>query len=141
MSHTCLLTLNSWIIALFIFNLPFIQRLSLMMLTNHSSKAKVTLRTSYSKAITKTCAQRTNIVFLKMHKCASSTVQNILFRFGLKHNLTFVMPPSGNFIGKSQNSTFHQDNIMKLPVDEYNIFCYHTRYNEQSKLYGDNVFQ
>ncbi|XP_032824733.2 galactosylceramide sulfotransferase-like [Petromyzon marinus] len=34
----------------------------------------------------------TDIVFLKTHKTASSTFQNILFRFGEKHNLTFAFP-------------------------------------------------
>ena len=34
----------------------------------------------------------TKIVFLKTHKTASSTVQNILFRFGEKMNLNFALP-------------------------------------------------
>jgi len=32
------------------------------------------------------------IFFLKTHKTGSSTIQNILFRYGLKHNLTFALP-------------------------------------------------
>ena len=39
-----------------------------------------------------------NIAFLKVHKAASSTVQNIFLRFGLFRNLTFVIPqPPGHF--------------------------------------------
>ncbi|XP_029472408.1 galactose-3-O-sulfotransferase 2-like [Rhinatrema bivittatum] len=38
------------------------------------------------------CKLQTHIVFLKMHKCASSTVMNILFRFGEAQNLTFAFP-------------------------------------------------
>ena len=34
----------------------------------------------------------TKIAFLKTHKTASSTFQNILFRFGEKRNLTFALP-------------------------------------------------
>ncbi|XP_039625230.1 galactose-3-O-sulfotransferase 3 isoform X2 [Polypterus senegalus] len=33
-----------------------------------------------------------NIVFLKTHKTASTTVQNILFRFAERHNLTVALP-------------------------------------------------
>lgn len=32
------------------------------------------------------------VFFLKTHKTGSSTIQNILFRYGLKHNLTFALP-------------------------------------------------
>ena len=34
----------------------------------------------------------TKIVFLKTHKTASSTLQNILFRFGEKMDLQFALP-------------------------------------------------
>ncbi|KAL1466669.1 hypothetical protein MTO96_026464 [Rhipicephalus appendiculatus] len=40
------------------------------------------------------CAPRNNIVFLKTHKCASSTVMNILLRYGTEHGLNFVLPKS-----------------------------------------------
>ncbi|KAI8494391.1 hypothetical protein Bbelb_276170 [Branchiostoma belcheri] len=37
-----------------------------------------------------------NIVFLKTHKTAGSTVQNILMRYGLEKNLTFALPAAGH---------------------------------------------
>ena len=37
--------------------------------------------------------------FLKTHKTAGSTVQNILLRWGLTAGLNFVLPPSGNHLG------------------------------------------
>ncbi|KAG9338205.1 hypothetical protein JZ751_026958, partial [Albula glossodonta] len=37
-------------------------------------------------------AKHTSIAFLKTHKTASSTVQNMLFRFGERHNLTVALP-------------------------------------------------
>jgi Galactose-3-O-sulfotransferase len=46
------------------------------------------------------CLPQTKVGFLKMHKCASSTVQNILFRFGEEHDLNFVLPPKNNYLGK-----------------------------------------
>ncbi|XP_062849669.1 galactose-3-O-sulfotransferase 3 [Trichomycterus rosablanca] len=37
-------------------------------------------------------AKHTSVVFLKTHKTASSTVQNILFRFAERNNLTVALP-------------------------------------------------
>ncbi|XP_072017511.1 galactosylceramide sulfotransferase-like [Amphiura filiformis] len=78
------------------------------------------------------CKPKKNIVFLKVHKCGSSTVQNILFRFGEKHDLDFVMPPKGNYLGSLRNTTFNKKYMIELPVEKYNILCHHTRYNEQN---------
>lgn len=39
-----------------------------------------------------TAVKHTNVVFLKTHKTASSTVQNILFRFAERNNLTVALP-------------------------------------------------
>ena len=50
--------------------------------------------------IFRTCQKKTNIGFLKTHKCASSSVQNILMRFGLKNELNFVLPSAGNYVGR-----------------------------------------
>ncbi|XP_041842419.1 galactose-3-O-sulfotransferase 3 [Melanotaenia boesemani] len=36
--------------------------------------------------------KQTNIVFLKTHKTASTTMQNLLFRFAERHNLTVALP-------------------------------------------------
>ena len=38
------------------------------------------------------CQEQTKIVYLKTHKCASSSLQNIFLRFGEKRNLSFVLP-------------------------------------------------
>ena len=46
------------------------------------------------------CQPRTKIIFLKTHKCASSTVQNILLREALRNDLNVVLPPEGNYVGK-----------------------------------------
>lgn len=39
-----------------------------------------------------TAAKQTNVVFLKTHKTASSTLQNIFFRFAERNNLTVALP-------------------------------------------------
>jgi hypothetical protein len=38
------------------------------------------------------CRPQTNVVAVKVHKCASSTVSNIIIRHGMKHNLVFGLP-------------------------------------------------
>ncbi|XP_022112249.1 galactose-3-O-sulfotransferase 2-like [Acanthaster planci] len=74
----------------------------------------------------KSCRARSNIVLFKMHKCSSSTVQNILFRFGEEHHLNFVLPPVGNYLG---HSPFNKRYMIKFPLKEYNILCHHTVFN------------
>ena len=72
---------------------------------------------------------RTHIAFLKVHKAASSTVQNILYRFGSGHNLSFVLPQEGHYISKDPYNYF---NILP-PLDKagkFDILCNHAVYNE-----------
>nr|CAD7197603.1 unnamed protein product [Timema douglasi] len=89
---------------------------------------------TFSKSLTADDGQsrtrRTNIFFLKTHKCASSTVQNILMRMGSKHGLTFVLPSTGNYLGNPK--PFIPELIgptLVTPDRKYNIFTHHTRYN------------
>ncbi|KAL1433682.1 hypothetical protein MTO96_012220 [Rhipicephalus appendiculatus] len=79
------------------------------------------------------CVPRKNIVFLKTHKCASSTVMNIFLRYGTEHGLNFVLPKSHftHYIG-------HPDLFSRRLVADirpynmsYNILTHHTRYNHE----------
>ncbi|KAF4530266.1 hypothetical protein B566_EDAN007307 [Ephemera danica] len=76
-----------------------------------------------------TCFPKKKIAFLKTHKCASSTVQNILFRFGEAHGLKFVLPLSGNYLGRSQH--FERRMVETAPWHHlgYDIFAMHTMWN------------
>ena len=72
---------------------------------------------------------RTHIAFLKVHKAASSTVQNILYRFGSGHNLSFVLPQEGHYISKDPDDYFS----ILPPLDKagkYDIICNHAVFNE-----------
>ncbi|XP_078582390.1 galactose-3-O-sulfotransferase 2-like [Branchiostoma floridae x Branchiostoma japonicum] len=79
-----------------------------------------------------TCSKKTNLVFLKTHKTASSTVQNIIMRFGSARNLTFALPSDRTsnlgFPGLFQKSYVLQEHIRKRNTS-YNILCHHTRFN------------
>lgn len=78
----------------------------------------------------KTCKPKTDIVFLKVHKSASSTVMNILFRFGETHNLTFAFPRGGGF------QLFYPYHFLARFVHgfsprsprRFNILCHHMRF-------------
>ncbi|XP_054691324.1 galactose-3-O-sulfotransferase 2-like [Grus americana] len=77
-----------------------------------------------------TCEPKTDIVFLKVHKSASSTVMNILFRFGETHNLTFAFPIGGG------NQLFYPQHFLARFVQgfsprsprRFNILCHHMRF-------------
>ncbi|KFO70608.1 Galactose-3-O-sulfotransferase 2, partial [Cuculus canorus] len=73
---------------------------------------------------------KTDIVFLKVHKSASSTVMNVLFRFGDTHNLTFVFPIGGG------NQLHYPHHFLAKAVQgfspgsprRFNILCHHMRF-------------
>lgn len=89
-------------------------------------------------------AERTNIFFLKAHKCASSTLQNILLRFGLERDLTFVLPSIHNYIGNPHYfSADLIDDSLATQNGKYHIFAHHSRYYHdqvRSVMYEDAAF-
>ena len=44
------------------------------------------------------CPVKKQVIFAKTHKTGSSTVQNILFRFGQRHNLSFAFPQKNTWM-------------------------------------------
>ena len=71
-------------------------------------------------------AEVRHIGFLKVHKAGSSTMQNIFFRFGLKRNLTFLIPAKGNYF-------ISNDSIMPVkPGNHYDILAVHSVYSKAS---------
>ncbi|RUS85056.1 hypothetical protein EGW08_007193 [Elysia chlorotica] len=71
------------------------------------------------------------VVFAKVHKAASSTVQNILLRFALARNLTVLFPRAGALISQI-TSRIPRRKMVPLPEgkDKYDILCNHAVYNE-----------
>lgn len=74
------------------------------------------------------CQPRRDIVFMKTHKTASSTLLNILFRFGQKHGLKFAFPNGRNdfdypaFFARSLVQDYR-------PGACFNIICNHMRFH------------
>lgn len=73
------------------------------------------------------CSPKKNIVFLKTHKCASSSIQNILMRYGDAQNLTFVLPKQANYIGHP--TPFNRSLLPTPHPPVFNILSHHTRLN------------
>lgn len=72
-----------------------------------------------------------HVAFLKVHKTASSTVTNIIQRFGWKRHLNFILPSSSpNLI--SQNESITEKNILHMDKDEtFDILCNHVLYDQR----------
>lgn len=83
---------------------------------------------SYFRFLTTTldiCFAKNNIVFLKTHKCAGSSIQNILMRYGDSHKLFFVLPKTGNYLGHP--APFSRAMVAPPRLPSYNILAHHTR--------------
>ncbi|KAM6902103.1 galactosylceramide sulfotransferase [Xenentodon cancila] len=76
------------------------------------------------------CSPKVNIMFMKTHKTASSTILNILFRFGEKHKLRFAFP-------NGRNDFFYPSPFLCSQVKDYspgecfNIVCNHMRFSHE----------
>lgn len=74
------------------------------------------------------------VFFLKTHKCASSTVQNILMRFGHNENLDFLLPDVKNYVGNPKHFSTSMVADKYSTVDgKFDMFVHHTRYSEEVK--------
>lgn len=74
----------------------------------------------------------TNIMFLKTHKTASSTVLNILFRFAERHNLSVALPVGSRFhLGYPWLflARYVEGVEQDGPQRHFNIMCNHLRFN------------
>ncbi|KAK1336825.1 hypothetical protein QTO34_002860 [Cnephaeus nilssonii] len=74
----------------------------------------------------------TNIMFLKTHKTASSTVLNILYRFAEMHNLSVALPAGSRFhLGYPWLflARYVEGVEQDGPQRHFNIMCNHLRFN------------
>nr|XP_057920762.1 galactosylceramide sulfotransferase [Doryrhamphus excisus] len=76
------------------------------------------------------CSPVGNIMFMKTHKTASSTLLNIIFRFGQKHQLKFAFPDGRNDF--FYPSPFRRSQVKDYqPGECFNILCNHMRFQHQ----------
>jgi len=89
----------------------------------------------YAKPV---CHAQTRFVYIKMIKCASTTLTDIFRRFGLQRRLSFVLPPKGHiYIGWP----YQVDDSFYRPsksTSGFDILCDHAVYNKArfSELMG-----
>lgn len=78
------------------------------------------------------CQPKNHVVFLKTHKTASSTILNILYRYGDTHNLTFALPlymHSQLYYPHFFMSHF-VEGMKSRQVTEFHIMCNHMRFRK-----------
>ncbi|XP_041120599.1 galactose-3-O-sulfotransferase 2-like [Polyodon spathula] len=90
------------------------------------------------------CQKKTHIVFLKTHKTASSTILNILYRFGDARNLTFALPHGkyNQLFYPFYFAAFFVEGFRSKTIKEYDIMCNHMRFHisEVRKVMPEDSF-
>ncbi|XP_068174241.1 galactose-3-O-sulfotransferase 2 isoform X2 [Antennarius striatus] len=93
---------------------------------------------------TRTCHRKSHIVFLKTHKTASSTILNILYRYGERWNLTFALPLSkhNQFFYPSYFASYFVEGFSSRSVKAFHILCNHMRFrkSEVAKVMPEDSF-
>ncbi len=82
---------------------------------------------------TVTCQRKNHIVFLKTHKTGSSTILNILYRYGESHNLTFALPLNmhSQLFYPAFFAAHFVEGVRTRSVKEFHIVCNHMRFSSQ----------
>ncbi|XP_044146942.1 galactose-3-O-sulfotransferase 2-like [Bufo gargarizans] len=92
----------------------------------------------------RSCQPHTHIFFLKTHKTASSTIVNILFRFGESHNLTFALPILNypQFFYPYYFMGYFVEGFITRIRPNYDIMCHHMRFQltEVEKVMPKDTF-
>lgn len=80
-----------------------------------------------------TCQPKNHIVFLKTHKTASSTILNILYRYGDSRNLTFALPLNmhSQLFYPAFFAAHFVEGVKTRSVKEFHILCNHMRFSSQ----------
>ncbi|TRY61264.1 hypothetical protein TCAL_07456 [Tigriopus californicus] len=75
------------------------------------------------------CSPTKSVAFAKTHKTGSSTLQNILFRYGVQHELNFALPKGGWMF--SFKEPFNADMVLEGPFKglDFNLFAFHSVWN------------
>jgi len=91
------------------------------------------------------CSPRRHIYFLKTHKTGSSTVQNILLRYGLKNNLNFALPKTPGCHVYDYNAPIHHSMVRPSKFNSpFDLLVNHNHYNHNAVrkiLPHDDLFQ
>ncbi|XP_023838736.1 galactose-3-O-sulfotransferase 2-like [Salvelinus sp. IW2-2015] len=93
---------------------------------------------------TSTCRPKNHIVFLKTHKTASSTILNILYRYGDSRNLTFALPLNmhSQLFYPFFFASHFVEGVRSRSVKKFHIMCNHMRFRppEVRKVMPQDTF-
>ncbi len=81
------------------------------------------------------CRLETKIAFAKTHKTGSSTVQNILLRFGVRHGLVFALPSNSWMFDLRE--PLNASEVLEGPWKQlggFDIFAFHSKWNYSEVL-------
>nr|XP_046245267.1 galactose-3-O-sulfotransferase 2 [Scatophagus argus] len=91
-----------------------------------------------------TCHPKSHIVFLKTHKTASSTILNILYRYGESRNLTFALPLNkhSQLFYPFFFASHFVEGVSSRSVRDFHIMCNHMRFrkSEVAKVMPEDTF-
>lgn len=107
-------------------------------LTAGTDKGLINTPTSFLKAHINsvhnkaTCHPKSHIVFLKTHKTASSTILNMLYRYGESRNLTFALPLNkhSQLFYPFFFASHFVEGVSSRSVREFHIMCNHMRFRK-----------
>ncbi|XP_031153409.1 galactose-3-O-sulfotransferase 2 [Sander lucioperca] len=106
-----------------------------------SSLLKAHINSVHTKS---TCHPKSNIFFLKTHKTASSTILNILYRYGESRNLTFALPLNkhSQLFYPFFFASHFVEGVSSRSVREFHIMCNHMRFtkSEVAKVMPEDTF-
>ncbi|XP_019614328.1 PREDICTED: uncharacterized protein LOC109462233 [Branchiostoma belcheri] len=77
---------------------------------------------------TDTCSPKRKYVFVALHKVGSTTTINIFNRYALTHELSMLLPASGNLISWGASPT--EEDYIHTPDEQYDVLTNHYHYNK-----------
>ncbi|XP_026137511.1 galactose-3-O-sulfotransferase 2 [Carassius auratus] len=100
-------------------------------ITPYSDDNKYRVKSQVDNTVT--CQPKNHIVFLKTHKTASSTILNILYRYGESHNLTFALPLNmhSQLFYPAFFAAHFVEGVRTRSVKKFHILCNHMRFSSQ----------
>lgn len=98
------------------------------------------VNTVHAKA---TCRPKSHIVFLKTHKTASSTILNILYRYGESRKLTFALPLNkhSQLFYPFFFASHFVEGFSSRSVKEFHIMCNHMRFRKSEVSFKRKRFK
>ena len=123
---------------------PILQQTILVRFTDKGILAGRTNRSVVLKSwLTINLKEKRHIAFLKVHKAASSTMQNILYRFGYERDLSFALPLAGHIISETAQAYRRLLPPFDKKTGRYDILCNHAIFNKdkfKSLMYNDAFY-